>query len=72
MTASPAMSISPLIRTCGTPTKSAPCRPRAAGTTGSRRGVDALQDGLRGHYPGITDDAIVDVVRFHLDRETSV
>lgn len=31
--------------------------------------VDALRDGLRGHYPGITDAAIVDVVRFHLDRE---
>ena len=34
--------------------------------------VKALQDGLRGHYPGITDDAIVDVVRFHLDREAPV
>lgn len=28
----------------------------------------ALRDGLRGHYPGIADDAIVDLVRFHLDR----
>lgn len=34
--------------------------------------VDALRNGLGGHYPGITDDAIVDVVRFHLDREASV
>lgn len=33
--------------------------------------VNALRDGLRGQYPGITDDAIVDVVRFHLERETS-
>lgn len=31
--------------------------------------VDALRDGLRGHYPDITHDAIVDVVRFHLDPE---
>ncbi len=33
--------------------------------------VDALRDGLRGHYPGIADDALVDVVRFHLDHEAS-
>lgn len=30
--------------------------------------VDALRDGLRGHYPGITNDAVVDVVRFHVDE----
>lgn len=33
--------------------------------------ADALRDGLRGHYPGIANDAIVDVVQFHLDRGTS-
>ncbi len=32
--------------------------------------VDGLRDGLRGHYPGITDDALMDVVRFHLACET--
>lgn len=29
--------------------------------------VDALQEGLRGHYPDISDEATVEVVRFHLD-----
>ena len=33
--------------------------------------VEALRIGLRGHYPGIADDAIVDIVRFHLDRDAS-
>lgn len=33
--------------------------------------VAALQDGLRGHYPGLADDAIVEIVRFHLERERS-
>lgn len=33
--------------------------------------ADALRDGLLGHYPGIANDAIVDVVQFHLDRGTS-
>ncbi len=28
--------------------------------------VDALREGLRGHYPGLADDAVVDVVEFHL------
>ncbi|WP_243062267.1 ASCH domain-containing protein [Humibacter sp. RRB41] len=28
--------------------------------------ADDLRNGLRGHYPGIRDDSIVDVVHFHL------
>lgn len=28
--------------------------------------VDALREGLRGHYPGLADDAEVDVVEFHV------
>ena len=28
--------------------------------------VDGLRDGLRNHYPGLPDDAVVDVVEFHL------
>ncbi|UTT61516.1 ASCH domain-containing protein [Microcella humidisoli] len=28
--------------------------------------VDDLRDGLRNHYPGLPDDAVVDVVEFHL------
>jgi hypothetical protein len=34
--------------------------------------LDSPRDGLRGRYRGITDDAIVDVVRFHLDPGISV
>lgn len=35
--------------------------------------VNALKDGLRGHYPGIPDGAMVNVVRFHLvDQEVNV
>lgn len=37
----------------------------------SASSADSLRDGLRGHYPDITNDAIVDTVRFHLDLETS-
>jgi hypothetical protein len=29
--------------------------------------VEALQAVLRGRYPDLADDAIIDVVRFHLD-----
>ncbi len=34
--------------------------------------VAALRDGLRGHSPGLSDDEIVAVVRFHLDDEASM
>ena len=33
--------------------------------------ADALRDGLRRHYPAIADDAIVELVQFHLDRDAS-
>jgi cytidine deaminase len=33
--------------------------------------ADALRNGLRGHYPGIADDAIVELVHFHLDHDAS-
>ena len=31
--------------------------------------VDALHDGLRGHYPGLSDDAAVDVVEFRVELD---